>query len=64
MNKKQALAIIFLVLAIVLSLTSILVNASVDSGNSGGENQENTTSRGIIQLVIERPGIKGEKHEG
>ena len=66
MNKKQRLAVILLIVAIILSIISIVIRVSIDS--LGGESEEETpkehsTVQGTVQLIVQKSG-GGETDEG
>jgi hypothetical protein len=66
MNRKQALAIILIVIAIFFSLTSLLFSLTLlKADTSGPQTIEDNVSLGygVIQLTIEPQGGRGDSNE-
>jgi len=61
MNKKNRIAVILLVIAIILSMISIVIRIGINSLDESSEEEtpgEHSEVQGTVQLIVEKRGVK------
>lgn len=61
MNKRNRIAVILLVIAIILSMISIMIRIGINSVDESPKEEtprEHSAVQGTVQLIVEKPGVE------